>query len=105
MYYSYARGFGQSSDCLRRSQWVLLGPEVADNTNLEVSDWRTRAPAGAARGLVYDPRFGSIARRKLVDPFALQDYKAGSEFQRTHRFSILLQVLIEVGSGQYHNNG
>jgi hypothetical protein len=105
MYDSYARGFRQSSDRLCRSQWVLLGPEVADNTNLEVSDGQTRAPARAARGLVYDPRLRSIAQRKLVEPFALQDYNARSEFQRIHRFSILPQVLIEVGSGQYHNNG
>src|SRR5215471_6336906 len=77
---------------------------MADNTNLEVSDRRLQAPGATLRRLVYHPCFGPVAEGKLVESFALQNYKARSELKRTHRPSILFQVLVKVSSGQYHND-
>jgi len=77
---------------------------MADNTNLEVSDRRLQAPHTTFRRLVYHSCFGPVAQGKLVESFALQNYKARSELKRTQGPSILLQVLVKIGSGQYHND-
>ncbi len=106
MHHANPRLGRQMPGCERRTEWVLLRPQMPDDQHLEDIGLGRVTHGPSSRRLVDDPQLGVESLRKNARNLVVQTDEPVRDVEAAQgRLRLRREKVIEVGAGQHHDDG